>query len=114
MSEIQDESLGDWTPVLLITLFNFTDFVAKWLALLKTKISSLKLLLGGLFRLVFIPLAILCVSPSPCNSILQPGVIAWSVMLAIGLGLSNGYYGSVPMINVGKEVKNEKNRELAG
>ena len=71
-------------------------------------------MLVGFLRLLLIPIAIMCVSPSPCDPVLAAGVMGWGVLLNVALGLSNGYFGSLPMINVSKEVKEEKDRELAG
>lgn len=114
ISEIRYDIIGDWTPVILVALFNFTDFIAKWAALLKIRWNSTKLMLAGFLRLLLIPVVILCVSPSPCSPVLAQGVIGWGVVLAVVLGFSNGYFGSLPMINVSMEVKDEKNREMAG
>ena len=114
LSEIRYDPIGDWAPVILITIFNLTDFIAKWAALIKIRWTSTRLMLVGFLRLILIPLVILCVTPSPCNPVLVAGVIGWAVVFTSALGLSNGYFGSLPMINVSSEVKREKDRELAG
>ena len=114
ISEVQYEPIGDWMPIILIALFNLSDLISKWLALVPIKCTSTRLLLLGLPRLVLIPLIILCVSPSPCHPVLSTGVVALSVVFVVALGLSNGYFGSLPMINVSLEVKDEKHREVAG
>lgn len=114
ISEIRYDVIGDWTPVILIALFNFTDFIAKWLALIKIRWTSTKLMLAGFLRLLLIPLVIMCVSPSPCDPVLSTGIMGWAVVVTVALGLSNGYFGSVPMINVSMEVKREEHREMAG
>ncbi len=114
ISEIRYDVIGDWTPVILITLFNCADFVAKWVALIKIRWTSTKLMLTSFLRVLLIPLVIMCVSPSPCDPVLSVGIMGWAVVLSVALGLSNGYFGSLPMINVSMEVKKEEHREMAG
>ncbi len=71
-------------------------------------------MLTGFLRVLLIPFAIMCVSPSPCDPVLSVGIMGWAVVLTVVLGLSNGYFGSLPMINVSMEVKKEEHREMAG
>ncbi len=132
LSEVTFDPLGDWTPILLVSIFNTFDFIAKvsdlcppralhsclvtlqCLALIPLRCSPTALMAGALTRVIFIPLVLLCVSPSPSWPILHQGVIVWASLLACGLGITNGYYGSVPLINVSREVKDGRLRELAG
>lgn len=86
----------------------------QWLALIPFHCSPTALMVGSLLRVLFIPILLLCVSPSPAQPILHKGVIVWASILACGLGITNGYYGSVPIINISKEVKDDRHRELAG
>lgn len=114
ISEVQYCEIGDWMPIILITTFNFTDFVAKWLALLPVKWSPTKLMVASLLRFILIPLLLLCVTPSPTYPVVGRGVVGWSIVVTFVLGITNGYFGSLPLINVSQSVKNEAHRELAG
>ena len=60
--------------------------------------------------MVFIPLFILCVYPSGTPALRHP---AWPCVLSLLMGISNGYFGSVPMILAAGKV-GPKQRELAG
>jgi len=68
----------------------------------------------SILRIILIPLLLLCVSPSPANPVLSHGVLAAAVVFTFALGLSNGYFGSLPMINVSQQVENPRHKELAG
>lgn len=68
------------------------------------------LLACSCLRVVFIPLFILCVYPSSTPALRHP---AWPCILSLLMGISNGYFGSVPMILAAGKVS-PKQRELAG
>lgn len=68
------------------------------------------LLACACLRLVFIPLFILCVYPSGAPALRHP---AWPCVFSLLMGISNGYFGSVPMILAAGKVS-PKQRELAG
>lgn len=68
------------------------------------------LLACACLRVVFIPLFILCVYPSSTPALRHP---AWPCILSLLMGISNGYFGSVPMILAAGKVS-PKQRELAG
>lgn len=68
------------------------------------------LLACSCLRVVFIPLFILCVYPSGTPALRHP---AWPCVLSLLMGISNGYFGSVPMILAAGKV-GPKQRELAG
>lgn len=68
------------------------------------------LLACSCLRVVFIPLFILCVYPSGTPALRHP---AWPCVLSLLMGISNGYFGSVPMILAAGKVS-PKQRELAG
>jgi equilibrative nucleoside transporter 1/2/3 len=75
-------ALGDWYPVLLITLFNIADLLGKNLPFGRCQLSQQQLLGLSVLRLGFLPLfvgATLAQAPAP--------VIA---LLTFALGLSNG------------------------
>ena len=68
------------------------------------------LLACSCLRVVFIPLFILCVYPSGMPALRHP---AWPCVFSLLMGISNGYFGSVPMILAAGKVS-PKQRELAG
>ena len=117
VSEVQYCRIGDWTPIILIAVFNVTDFVAKWLALLPCSLKwpSLGLMLASISRFSLIPLLLICIVPSPSSPVIGGGAaVGVAVVFNFLLGLSNGFFGSLPMINVSREVRKDKDRELAG
>ena len=63
VSEVQFCAVGDWMPVILIAVFNVTDFVAKWLTLLpcSNRWTSFRLMLASISRFVLVPLILLCI-----------------------------------------------------
>lgn len=68
------------------------------------------LLACSCLRAVFIPLFILCVYPSGTPALRHP---AWPCIFSLLVGISNGYFGSVPMIVAAGNV-GPTQRELAG
>lgn len=68
------------------------------------------LLACACLRVVFIPLFILCVYPSGAPALRHP---AWPCVFSLLMGISNGYFGSVPMILAAGKV-GPRQRELAG
>ena len=117
VSEVQYCAIGDWMPLILIAVFNATDFVAKWLALLPCSLrwSSFWLMVASVIRVVIVPVILLCIIPSPSSPVIGGvAVVVVAVMFNFVLGLTNGFLGSLPMINVSKEVRKDKDRELAG
>lgn len=68
------------------------------------------LLACSCLRVVFIPLFILCVYPSGAPALRHP---AWPCVFSLLMGISNGYFGSVPMILAAGKV-GPRQRELAG
>ncbi|ELR62540.1 Equilibrative nucleoside transporter 4, partial [Bos mutus] len=109
-SEIRHCILGEWLPILLMAVFNLSDFVGKILAALPMDWRGTHLLACSCLRVVFIPLFILCVYPSGTPALRHP---AWPCVLSLLMGISNGYFGSVPMILAAGKV-GPKQRELAG
>ena len=86
----------------------------QWLALLPVRWSPTGLLVGSLLRLPLIPLLLLLISPSPSSPVLSNGTLVWAVLITFVLGLSNGYFGSLSMINMSGEVEEHSQKELAG
>uniref|UniRef100_A0A8D0MER1 Solute carrier family 29 member 4 n=1 Tax=Sus scrofa TaxID=9823 RepID=A0A8D0MER1_PIG len=109
-SEIRHCILGEWLPILIMAVFNLSDFVGKILAALPVDWRGPHLLACSCLRVVFIPLFILCVYPSGTPALRHP---AWPCVLSLLMGISNGYFGSVPMILAAGKVS-PKQRELAG
>ncbi|KAM5216121.1 equilibrative nucleoside transporter 4 isoform 1-T4 [Hipposideros larvatus] len=109
-SEIRHCVLGEWLPILIMAVFNLSDFVGKILAALPMDWRGTHLLACSCLRVVFIPLFILCVYPSGMPALRHP---AWPCVFSLLMGISNGYFGSVPMILAAGKV-GPKQRELAG
>ncbi|KAM5301758.1 equilibrative nucleoside transporter 4 isoform 3-T6 [Glossophaga mutica] len=109
-SEIRHCILGEWLPILIMAVFNLSDFVGKILAALPMDWRGTHLLACACLRVVFIPLFILCVYPSGTPTLRHP---AWPCVFSLLMGISNGYFGSVPMILAAGKV-GPRQRELAG
>ncbi|XP_049759405.1 equilibrative nucleoside transporter 4 isoform X1 [Loxodonta africana] len=109
-SEIRHCVLGEWLPILIMAIFNLSDFVGKILAALPVDWRGTHLLACSCLRVIFIPLFILCVYPSGTPALRHP---AWPCVFSLLMGISNGYFGSVPMILAAGKVS-PKQRELAG
>ncbi|XP_062294279.1 equilibrative nucleoside transporter 4 [Scomber scombrus] len=109
-SEIRNPTLGEWLPILIMATFNLSDFVGKILAALPYDWSGGRLLFFSCLRVIFIPLFIMCVYPANAPTLYHP---AWPCLFSLLMGVTNGYFGSVPMIQAAGKVPPEQ-RELAG
>ncbi|KAM6966115.1 equilibrative nucleoside transporter 4 [Tautogolabrus adspersus] len=109
-SEIRNPTLGEWLPILIMATFNMSDFVGKILAALPYEWSGGRLLFFSCLRVVFIPLFVMCVYPTSSPTLSHP---AWPCLFSLLMGVTNGYFGSVPMIQAAGKVPPEQ-RELAG
>ncbi|KAM8845730.1 equilibrative nucleoside transporter 4 isoform 2-T4 [Spinachia spinachia] len=109
-SEIRNHTLGEWLPILIMATFNMSDFVGKILAALPYDWSGGRLLFFSCLRVVFIPLFVMCVYPASAPTLSHP---AWPCLFSLLMGVTNGYFGSVPMIQAAGKVPPEQ-RELAG
>ncbi|XP_009862968.1 PREDICTED: equilibrative nucleoside transporter 4 [Apaloderma vittatum] len=109
-SEIHNCTLGEWLPILIMAIFNLSDFVGKILAALPYDWRGTHLLIYSCLRVVFIPLFIMCVYPNGKPTFGHP---AWPCIFSLLMGITNGYFGSVPMILAAGKVSPEQ-RELAG
>ncbi|NWZ45683.1 S29A4 protein, partial [Brachypodius atriceps] len=109
-SEIHNCTLGEWLPILIMAIFNLSDFVGKILAALPYDWRGTHLLVYSCLRVVFIPLFIMCVYPNGQPTFGHP---AWPCIFSLLMGITNGYFGSVPMILAAGKVSPEQ-RELAG
>lgn len=72
--------------------------------------SGGRLLFFSCLRVVFIPLFVMCVYPASAPTLSHP---AWPCFFSLLMGVTNGYFGSVPMIQAAGKVPPEQ-RELAG
>lgn len=72
--------------------------------------SGGRLLFFSCLRVVFIPLFVMCVYPASAPTLSHP---AWPCLFSLLMGVTNGYFGSVPMIQAAGKVPPEQ-RELAG
>lgn len=86
----------------------------QWVALIPVPWSSTGLMIGGLLRAVLLLPILLLVTPSPSQPLIHPGTLAWAVVFVALLGLSNGYFGSLPMITFSRKVTNPQHLEVAG
>ncbi|KAL2100742.1 hypothetical protein ACEWY4_002503 [Coilia grayii] len=109
-SEIRNPTLGEWLPILIMAIFNMSDFVGKILAALPYDWNGSRLLFFSCLRVIFIPLFIMCVYPVRRPTLGHP---AWPCIFSLLMGITNGYFGSVPMIQAAGRVPPEQ-RELAG
>ncbi|KAF3700464.1 Equilibrative nucleoside transporter 4 Solute carrier family 29 member 4 [Channa argus] len=109
-SEIRNPTLGEWLPILIMATFNMSDFVGKILAALPYEWSGGRLLFFSCLRVVFIPLFVMCMYPPGAPTLSHP---AWPCLFSLLMGVTNGYFGSVPMIQAAGKVPPEQ-RELAG
>ncbi|CAJ1075868.1 equilibrative nucleoside transporter 4 isoform X2 [Xyrichtys novacula] len=109
-SEIRNPTLGEWLPILIMATFNMSDFVGKILAALPYDWTGGRLLFFSCLRVVFIPLFVMCVYPASSPTLSHP---AWPCLFSLLMGVTNGYFGSVPMIQAAGNVPPEQ-RELAG
>ncbi|CAL8274982.1 unnamed protein product [Lota lota] len=109
-SEIRNATLGEWLPILIMATFNMSDFVGKILAAVPYDWPGGRLLFFSALRVVFIPLFVMCVYPASAPTLAHP---AWPCLFSLLMGVTNGYFGSVPMILAAGKVPPEQ-RELAG
>ena len=101
-----------WIPVIMVTIFNCCDFVGKMFSSSATVRTSPKLLLAGSFmRYALLPLFLVCIYPS--DEPIFP-YLKLPVNLTIILGLTNGYFGSAPMIIAPQLVSEGIDREIVG
>ncbi|XP_028968207.1 equilibrative nucleoside transporter 4 [Galendromus occidentalis] len=109
-SQIVSCSLGSWMPVILMAIFNVSDFCGKMLASFSYKLSQNSMLYYSLGRVILVPWIAMCALPSAKTTALDD---MWSMILSLVLGVSNGVLGSVPMIVAPSKVPHQY-RELTG
>ena len=111
-SEIVSCSLKSWMPVLLMATFNLFDLVGKILSsyLRSAFNGGSGLVLGSSARILLIPLMVMCASPRH-SPIITSETSAF--LISAMLGITNGIFGSLPMILAPDEVPDSQ-KELAG
>ncbi|CAK9139779.1 unnamed protein product [Ilex paraguariensis] len=96
---VESKLFGDWYPIMLITVYNFTDFIGKSLTAIYVLKSIRKSTFACIARLLFYPLFAACLHGPKWLKTEVPIVV-----LTLMLGLSNGYLTSVLMILSPKSV----------
>ncbi|CAB3251553.1 unnamed protein product [Arctia plantaginis] len=109
-SEIPSCRLDSWMPIVLMSCFNFFDFIGKIAAAWPYEWSRSQLLMASGIRLLLVPLMLLCAAPRQ-----SPHIVGdiYPILFSVVLGFSNGLFGSVPMILAPSRVGRE-HREIAG
>lgn len=97
-------------PIYMMALFNASDLLGKALPSSMRYWTGQRLVHASVFRLLTIPLMIMCVAPRE-SPIFSSEITAFT--LSIVLGLSNGVLGSVPMIQAPTKVE-DRYREITG
>jgi solute carrier family 29 (equilibrative nucleoside transporter) protein 4 len=110
-SEMINCQWREWLPIILMALFNIFDVFGKIFALAAHQIfTPIQLFICSLLRLIYIPLMILCILPKSSPILAN---IFWQFFLSSTLGITNGYFGSVPMIRAPMMIIEER-KELTG
>ncbi|KAI0234365.1 Equilibrative nucleoside transporter 4 [Lamellibrachia satsuma] len=109
-SEVISCRLRSWMPVVLIAIFNLFDFAGKILASLRYDWPRDRLVLLSLSRVLLVPLMMMSVMPRT-KPVLHDDT--WPIVMSLLLGVSNGYFGSVPMILAPGNVPDAQ-KELTG
>ncbi|KAK9502529.1 hypothetical protein O3M35_011298 [Rhynocoris fuscipes] len=109
-SEIVSCKFGTWMPVILMAVFNASDLMGKLSASIVYDWSRLQLVIFGAARIMLIPALLMCAWPRDKPFFTGEG---YPIFFSIGLGLTNGVIGSVPMIQAPSRVP-EQHRELTG
>nr|XP_027205339.1 equilibrative nucleoside transporter 4-like [Dermatophagoides pteronyssinus] len=109
-SEIYSCRYGDWFPIILMAIFNLTDFFGKLISTLFFRINPKYLLLFASIRFILIPLFAWSIMPRS-----EPffSNTFWPILFSILLGTTNGIFGSLPMILAPFKVS-EQWREITG
>ncbi|KAK5643005.1 hypothetical protein RI129_009172 [Pyrocoelia pectoralis] len=110
VSEITSCSLGSWMQVLMITMFNGADLFGKMISSSSSYWTGWRLVRFCTMRLILIPLILLCAIP-PRSPVFSEEFFPFFFILL--LGLTNGVFGSVPIIQAPSKVQ-DYHRELTG
>ncbi|GAB6021425.1 Epsin-3, clathrin recruitment and traffic between the Golgi and endosome [Chamberlinius hualienensis] len=109
-SEVVSCKWHSWMPVLLIAVFNFSDFIGKVIAAVPKEYTGSQLVFSSMSRVILVPMLVMCAAPRASPLIQSEG---WPIAFSLLLGISNGVFGSVPMIMAPTKVPDE-HRELTG
>ncbi|XP_041373222.1 equilibrative nucleoside transporter 4-like [Gigantopelta aegis] len=109
-SEVISCKIGSWMPIVLMAVFNLFDFIGKIIASLHYDWPRGRLVVLTLSRIIFVPLLMICATPRIRPILMGDG---WPIVLSLLLGITNGYFGSVPMILAPTKVSEEQ-KELCG
>lgn len=110
-SEMINCQWREWLPIVIMALFNIFDALGKILALVAYHmLTPIQLFICCLLRVIYIPLMILCILPKQAAFFSN---LFWQFFYSSTLGLTNGYFGSVPMIRAPMNIIEER-KELTG
>ena len=90
----QLKSIGDWTPVIITTLFCIFDWIGRYFPAKVMWPSEKNAWIPILFRFLFFPLEI--ISLQNIINLYEP---FWTFLLMIPFALTNGYFGTVAMVH---------------
>mmetsp|Transcript_37257 Transcript_37257/g.88545 ORF Transcript_37257/g.88545 Transcript_37257/m.88545 type:complete len:152 (-) Transcript_37257:89-544(-) len=88
--DVKSEALGDWLPVLLITVYNIGDLAGKagpWLVFFRPRTS----LLFSVVRFAFLPVFLVI-----STAAMHPAIVS---LVTLTLGISNGHLTACAMMN---------------
>eukprot|EP01116_Phalansterium_solitarium_P001484 TRINITY_DN11275_c0_g1_i1.p1 TRINITY_DN11275_c0_g1~~TRINITY_DN11275_c0_g1_i1.p1 ORF type:complete len:462 (-),score=-40.46 TRINITY_DN11275_c0_g1_i1:62-1351(-) len=98
----------DWFPVILISIFQVTDFIGKTIPVKWPNIFSERALYAiAASRIIFFPLFLLCVQPRVFTHDAIP------IIIDLLFSISNGYVGAVTLMLAPSKVENHE-KDLAG
>lgn len=83
------------------------------MTLIPYRLSPNWLLIASLLRLIFIPLTIICVSPSPTNPVLSDASLWFALLITLAVGITNGYLVTTGYI-IGPTLVEHQSKELVG
>ncbi|XP_065178332.1 equilibrative nucleoside transporter 4-like [Sycon ciliatum] len=107
-------NIGDWTPVILIAVFNYCDLLGKATGpYISPYLTGGRLLAMVGVRSVLVPLVLLCILP--CSSpYLDPGSSEIAFVLVTIVGFTAGAFGTLAMSRGPKDISSHRDQELAG
>lgn len=110
VSEIISCNLGSWMPILMMAIFNGADLLGKMLSSSSAYWTGSRLVKCCIIRIILIPLILLCTIPRSAPVFSEE---IFPFLFILILGLSNGVFGSVPIIQAPSKVE-DYHRELTG
>ncbi|KAF5278090.1 hypothetical protein FQR65_LT03606 [Abscondita terminalis] len=110
VSEIISCNLGSWMPILMMAIFNGADLFGKMISSSSSYWTGSRLVRCCIARIILIPLILMCAIPRT-SPVFSEELFPFIFILA--LGLTNGVFGSVPIIQAPSKVE-DYHRELTG